>query len=333
MPGDLGGVAGPSRAFKKVRVSKRTFAEAAAAAPSFGVDSMSEDTEMDWLKDGFQLESDDESDTRDEIDGIPIVRIPKAIREELVEPWRSALILKFLGKSIGFSLLQQKLLRLWNLKGKLELIDLGENCYVARFELADDCKHVLLDGPWKILDNYIVPQRWRPDFDPTTAKVEKMAVWVRLPGLPVEYFHEDILKLILERVGTPLKLDRTTAGVERGRFARAAVEIDLAKPLVSMVMVRSRLQRVEFEGLHVICFDCGEVGHRSANYGKKAKPNEEQPSQETNENVQEDMIGSVNQSQGGEEFMPEARFGPWMIVQSRTKKAGASASKVGEKVV
>lgn len=70
------------------------------------------------------------------------------------------------------------------------------------------------------------------------AKVEKMAVWVHLLGLPVEYYKEDIIKLILGHVGTPLKLNRTTAGVERGKFARSAVEIYLSKPLVSMVRIR-----------------------------------------------------------------------------------------------
>lgn len=44
-----------------------------------------------------------------------------------------------------------------------------------------------------------------------------------------------MLKLILESVGKPLKLDKTTVVVERGKFARAAVEIDVNKPLVSMI--------------------------------------------------------------------------------------------------
>lgn len=95
--------------------------------------------------------------------------------------------------------------------------------------------HVLLDGPWKIFDHYLVIQRWKPDFYPTVEKISTMAVWVRLPGLPIEYFRKDILRTILDCVGTPLKLDKTTAAVERGKFARAAVEINLEKPLVSMV--------------------------------------------------------------------------------------------------
>lgn len=67
-------------------------------------------------------------------------------------------------------------------------------------------------------------------FNPATTKIEKMAMWVWLPSLPVEYFRENVLKMILQPVGTTFKLDQTTARVERGKFARASVEIDLSKP-------------------------------------------------------------------------------------------------------
>nr|GMD98046.1 osmotin-like protein TPM-1 [Ipomoea batatas] len=96
---------------------------------------------------------------------------------------------------------------------------------------------VLFERPWKVFNHYVVVQRWKPNFDPSNAKVENMAVLVRLPGLPMECFREDIIKLILKQMGTPLKLDWTTAGVDRRHFVRAAIEIDLSKPLVSMVKV------------------------------------------------------------------------------------------------
>lgn len=79
--------------------------------------------------------------------------------------------------------------------------------------------------------------------------------------------------MILELVGCPLKIYKTTAGVERGKFVRAVIEIDLSKPLVSMVRVRNRIQKIEFEGLHVICFECGAIGHRAATYKLKDAEN------------------------------------------------------------
>lgn len=115
--------------------------------------------------------------------------------------------------------------------------------YIARFELKRDCMHALLNGLWKIFDHYVVPWRWKSDFDSKTTKVDKMTVWVQLPSLPMEYFRDDVIKMILEHAGTHLKLDRKTAGVEREKFARAAIEIDLLKPLVSMVCIQRKVKR------------------------------------------------------------------------------------------
>lgn len=69
-----------------------------------------------------------------------------------------------------------------------------------------------------------------------------MVVWVCLAELLMEYFSEDIIKLILENIGALLNLDKWITIVECGRYTRATVEIDLEKPLVATVRVRYRLQ-------------------------------------------------------------------------------------------
>lgn len=56
---------------------------------------------------------------------IPVVRFSKKVRENRIKPWRNALLVKYLGKSVAFSLFQQRMLRLWNLQGKAKFIDVG----------------------------------------------------------------------------------------------------------------------------------------------------------------------------------------------------------------
>lgn len=133
-------------------------------------------------------------------------------------------------------------MKIRNTLGRLELINLRGGCYIVRFDLEKDCMHALLDGPWKLFDNYIVAQRWKAEFDLTKDKNCHLGPF--LPGLPVEYYREDVIKCILENVSTPFKLDCNTMGVERGKFARATIEIDLTKPLVSTVRVRNSIQRI-----------------------------------------------------------------------------------------
>lgn len=64
-----------------------------------------------------------------------------------------------------------------------------------------------------------------------------MAVWLCLLGLPVEYYREDIIKLILGHIGTPLKLDRTTVEVEREKFVSAQARCSVSNSRVSMLFV------------------------------------------------------------------------------------------------
>ncbi|KAK9288380.1 hypothetical protein L1049_016835 [Liquidambar formosana] len=48
-----------------------------------------------------------------------------------------------------------------------------------------------------------------------------------------------------------------TLRMSRGKFARISVEVDLNHPLVPKVHLGNSWQRVEYEGLHLICFTCG----------------------------------------------------------------------------
>ncbi|XP_031106163.1 uncharacterized protein LOC116010794 [Ipomoea triloba] len=247
---------------KNLRATKCTFADTVAAQASFnGLENLQTDGH-EWAFEEPEIESNSEMEPQEISDGRPRVTYPKELQREWCHEWRRAIIVKYLGKYIIFNVMNNRLPSIWGLQGRVHLMDIGYNCFVARFENKQDYLHVLLDGPWKIFDNYIATQRSELEFKPKTTKIAKMAVWVRLPDLSVEYFRDDAIKHILENVGKPLKLDHTTMARERGKFARAAVEIDLNKSLVSEIWVRNTVQIVEYEGLHVICFGCGIVGHR-----------------------------------------------------------------------
>lgn len=67
-------------------------------------------------------------------------------------------------------------------------------------------------------------------------------------------------------------------------------------------------QRVEYEGLHLICFDCGKYGHRSDNCPavelKKGEPMKKQ----------NHLKGRIAVEEG------ESVFGPWMLPKFERKR-------------
>lgn len=75
------------------------------------------------------------------------------------------------------------------------------------------------------------------------------------------YYDEEILEAIASSIVTLVKVHINTRMATRARFVRVYVEIDLTKPLVGNFWLGGRWHKVEYEGLHVVCFQCGRYGH------------------------------------------------------------------------
>lgn len=61
-------------------------------------------------------------------------------------------------------------------------------------------------------------------------------------------------------------IDVNTSQKSRGRFARLRVVMDLNKPLNTYIRTtkrkkKKRCLKLEYEGLNMICFECGHFGH------------------------------------------------------------------------
>ena len=89
------------------------------------------------------------------------------------------------------------------------------------------------EGPWSILGHSLTVREWQPDFRPEYATIDSTAVWIRFPGMPIEYYDEKLLMTIGNTIGKAIKVDSNTRSATRGRFARVCVEIDLNKSKTS----------------------------------------------------------------------------------------------------
>lgn len=85
--------------------------------------------------------------------------------------------------------------------------------------------------------------------------------WIRLAGLPRYLYRQQIIKAIGGLIGKVVKLDFHIDNRTRARFARLVVFINFNKPLISQVMVKGAIQRVEYEALLTVCFSCEKYGH------------------------------------------------------------------------
>ncbi|XP_028769454.1 uncharacterized protein LOC114726901 [Neltuma alba] len=158
--------------------------------------------------------------------------------------------------------MKTNLARIWKTEHPFTTRDLDNGFFVVSFDDEDDMNMIYQEGPWMFADHYLAVQRWRPNFDPWEAKVQKkIAVWIRIPLLPLEFFNVESLRLIGKLIGRTLKVDMITHTSERGRFARICIEIDLKKKLKSAINVFGRRRVIAYEGLQLVCFHCAKYGH------------------------------------------------------------------------
>ncbi|XP_057745645.1 uncharacterized protein LOC130963559 [Arachis stenosperma] len=152
--------------------------------------------------------------------------------------------------------------RRWAKQSTINVTDLEENFFLIRFHAQEDYAYALFEGPWMIADHYLLVQRWRPLFFPHEMGIQKVVVWVRIPNLPAELYNRFFLGKLGNSLGTMLKIDGHTSIHSRGKFAQIFVEVDLRQQLVPSFSALGKDFRLEYKGLHLICFNCGRYGHR-----------------------------------------------------------------------
>ncbi|XP_050254820.1 uncharacterized protein LOC126700653 [Quercus robur] len=148
-----------------------------------------------------------------------------------------------------------------------------------------------------------------------------VAVWIRLPELPIEYYELSVLREVGNTIGPVLRIDSNTTTKVRGRYACICVQVDLNKPLVQKILLEGWVQEIQYEGINTLCFSCGRVRHRQEGcpYTVRAEPFIPQTTTEATSTA-DDLVGNerdgahdVDSGKGSD----IQNFGPWMLVQRK----------------
>lgn len=101
--------------------------------------------------------SDDESGDEEETEiECPVIRLSKEEKIYLRSPWRQTLIVKLWGRSIGYNYLLRRIKALWHPKSYFELVALDNDYFIVKFSSIEDYNFAKFEGPWIILDHYLV---------------------------------------------------------------------------------------------------------------------------------------------------------------------------------
>ncbi|XP_062075202.1 uncharacterized protein LOC133779231 [Humulus lupulus] len=111
----------------------------------------------------------------------------------------------------------------------------------------------------------VVVRPWTTELDHLKL-VKSVPVWVRLPGLSLQYWGSKCLSALVSTIGNPILVDKVTKDRSMMQFARVLVEIEIADEIpkaIQFLNERGQLmeQLIEFEWLPTQCKNCKVFGH------------------------------------------------------------------------
>lgn len=129
---------------------------------------------------GFEMDEESDEDKAESLTEekdvdppCPVIKVTKKELQEARKPWRLAVIVKLLVKSLGLGFMRARPVIIWQPTGNLEVIDLAHGFFVVRFSNVVDYQHVFDGGPWVILGHWLVVQQWKREFIPSEGELGK----------------------------------------------------------------------------------------------------------------------------------------------------------------
>ncbi|KAG8498975.1 hypothetical protein CXB51_005386 [Gossypium anomalum] len=170
------------------------------------------------------------------VNGIPSLTFTDWVSQFIDRKMSLTVIVKLLGRRIGFNALHNRVSTSWNLKNRFQLIDLENDFFLVRFQNKDDLDWVIFGGPWVIFGHYLFVRPWASTF------------WINNDGqLGCVDSFTWIVRGILFKLPTQGNWTISWIGRQTGYSYGCG----------------TKGKRVQYESLPNVCFKCGTYGHGS----------------------------------------------------------------------
>ncbi|CAN0884557.1 hypothetical protein LINGRAHAP2_LOCUS14876 [Linum grandiflorum] len=80
------------------------------------------------------------------------------LRAKICAPLQKALVVRLIRKKFGirYIYIYDRLKAMWRPEGRMLMVDLDHDVFLASFDNTQDYDHARTGGPWMILDHYLV---------------------------------------------------------------------------------------------------------------------------------------------------------------------------------
>ncbi|XVE84537.1 hypothetical protein DITRI_Ditri17bG0021100 [Diplodiscus trichospermus] len=141
-----------------------------------------------------------------------------------------------------------------------------------KFATEKDTSRVLNGALWTFEKNLLALTAYNGDLRPVGYKFDRLSIWVRVYGLPLNFMSQELAERIGCKIRTLQTIDLHALQSSWGKNLRMRVEIDLNKPyrrFVSLINEGSPNNlwvRLNYECLPFFCYSCGIIDHGESDY-------------------------------------------------------------------
>ncbi|KAK8541493.1 hypothetical protein V6N12_014127 [Hibiscus sabdariffa] len=160
--------------------------------------------------------------TRSFVDGLISIDFSDWVQSLAEKSLDQTLVVKLLGRRIGYTTLRTKIHELWKPKQAIRLMDIENDYFLVSFQARSDYLQALAGGPWTVFGHYLTVQQWNSEFSTSVLYPTKVMVWICLPGLPVTLYKRSII----EEIGTSI------GPVEGCPDLRNAQDLSVVEPIL-----------------------------------------------------------------------------------------------------
>ena len=93
------------------------------------------------------ISDDEEMCEEEKEEDCPTIRLSKMEKARLRSPWRQTLIVKVLGRTVGYAYLLRRIKALWHPKSLIDLVAIDNDYFLVKFASKDDYNFAKFEGP------------------------------------------------------------------------------------------------------------------------------------------------------------------------------------------
>jgi hypothetical protein len=173
------------------------------------------------------------------------------------------LVGKSYGRHFSFKTLQSWVSDSWR-GSPPQLNRLSKGWFMLKFANHTLAEKSLQSG-WSIDSTPVLLKKWEPTFDAATERMDTIPIWVRLPGLPPQYWSTKCFQVIGNELGTFIKADMSFKETGEMVVSRILVSLNIRNGLQKQFKMtdggRTRTHILDYEGIPFHCRHCHEHGH------------------------------------------------------------------------